>query len=354
MNDSGKCCVIRIGSRKSAGSRRSNWLSAWMPPVDAPIATISKSLPGAAAPGGVRGMITSSGATSRVSFSLSKSPKRPANAPASGLTNVSAAPSASACTVVTAPSSHAEETISTRAPWPAAIKSGSAVRPSLPGISTSSTITSTRCLARKANTVFTADTAPATTKRPAPSIARAMIARATTESSTIRTDGGASGLARSGCCLAIAPVPGKEPRSGHADDLELGFERLAVERLHENLVSAGFDRGADIGHAVLGRAEHHFGPAGERRVAERAQEIHPAHHRHVPVEQDDVGHRILAAVERLASVGGLAHLEIERFEDVAGDLPDHLGIVDNQARLHDPNTSLLWPRSSGLERNHER
>ena len=45
MNDCGRCWVIRIGVWKLAGSARSTWLSAWMPPVDAPIATRSKSSP---------------------------------------------------------------------------------------------------------------------------------------------------------------------------------------------------------------------------------------------------------------------------------------------------------------------
>ncbi len=41
MNDAGRCCVTRIGTEKSDGSPVSTWLSAWIPPVDAPIAIIS-------------------------------------------------------------------------------------------------------------------------------------------------------------------------------------------------------------------------------------------------------------------------------------------------------------------------
>ena len=38
--------------------------------------------------------------------------------------------------------------------------------------------------------------------------------------------------------------------------------------------------------------------------------------------------------QRLLTVAGLGHGEIERFEDVAGDLSDHLGIVDDKTGLH--------------------
>src|SRR5437763_1284525 len=55
---------------------------------------------------------------------------------------------------------------------------------------------------------------------------------------------------------APAPWPG---RSGDADELKLDMQRFAVERLHDVFVCACLERGADVRHVVLGRAENDLG-----------------------------------------------------------------------------------------------
>ena len=77
-----------------------------------------------------------------------------------------------------------------------------------------------------------------------------------------------------------------------------------------------------------------FGWSRVTALAEQLQELHPAHHRHVPVEQDDVGHPGFAAGQRFLAVAGLLDLELERFEDVPRDLADHLEVIDDQTALH--------------------
>ena len=52
-------------------------------------------------------------------------------------------------------------------------------------------------------------------------------------------------------------------------------------------------------------------------------------------------------VERLAAVLGLVDREVERFQDVTGDLADHLAVVDDQAAAH-------FIRSSGRRRHANR
>jgi hypothetical protein len=103
------------------------------------------------------------------------------------LTKVSAAPSASARSVAAAPSPADDETINTLASRPAAIRSGSAVRPSTPGISISSRMNSVVARPRNSSAALTDPTAPTTEKHSLASTIRAITARATTESSTINT-----------------------------------------------------------------------------------------------------------------------------------------------------------------------
>ena len=57
------------------------------------------------------------------------------------------------------------------------------------------------------------------------------------------------------------------------------------------------------GHVVLGGAEHHLRLVAAGRCA-TPQELEAVHHRHVPVEQDRVGHRLVAGLERLLAVFG--------------------------------------------------
>jgi hypothetical protein len=60
-----------------------------------------------------------------------------------------------------------------------------------------------------------------------------------------------------------------------------------------------------------GRAEHDLGLVGMSALAEEFQELHSAHDGHVPVEQDDIRHFCIAAIERLAAIAGLLDLELQ-------------------------------------------
>ena len=77
-------------------------------------------------------------------------------------------------------------------------------------------------------------------------------------------------------------------------------------------------------------------------LAKQPQELHAAHHRHIPVEQDDVGHLGFAARQGLLTVAGFLDLELECLEDVPRNLPDHLGIIDDQTTLHVLGFPLPW------------
>ena len=80
---------------------------------------------------------------SALSLASRTSEKRPLNRPVPGLGRVSAAPSASAATVSSAPSSASEDTIMTLAPPAASRIRGIELRPPRPGISRSSRTMST-------------------------------------------------------------------------------------------------------------------------------------------------------------------------------------------------------------------
>jgi hypothetical protein len=118
------------------------------------------------------------------------------------------------------------------------------------------------------------------------------------------------------------------------DELKLDVERLAIERLHHILIGAGFERRADVSHVVLSRAEDDFRLVAMATLAEQTKELHSTHHWHVPVQEHDVRHLLLAAGQRFLAVARFLDLELKRFENVAGDLPDHLGVIDDQTAFH--------------------
>ena len=201
----------------------------------------------------------------RRSRSASTSAKRPAKLPMPGLGRVSAAPSASARTVVSAPSSAIEETISTRAPLPGADDLGQRLE-----------------AARAGHLDVEQDDVDAGRSCSASSASPALPAVATISKSSMAGDhprqhrprhrrivddhqtrsGGSAGWSR--------PPPRKCRLAGSrdADDLQLGLERVAVERLHHIFVGAGVDRGADMGDVVLGGAEDDLGLERRNRPGE--------------------------------------------------------------------------------------
>ena len=190
MKVAGRCWVIRIGASKLRGNARNSWPSAWMPPVDAPIASRS-TLPNGFDGSGSTSIasLRSDISTSRVSRSIRVRENCPARLPATGFTIVSAAPSASAWMLAAWPSCADEETTMIRACPPASIRSGSAVSPSMPGMSISSSITSTLLFASQDSAVAASGNVAATSNRPDSPTIRSITARATELSSTINTRG---------------------------------------------------------------------------------------------------------------------------------------------------------------------
>src|SRR5688572_18076083 len=85
---------------------------------------------------------------------------------------------------------------------------------------------------------------------------------------------------------------------------------------------------------VLGGAEHDLGLAALGARTQSVDELDPAHHRHVPVEQDHVGHARPAVIERSPAVFGLFGAHAQGLDDVARDLSDHARIIDYQAGFH--------------------
>src|SRR5258708_17378095 len=87
-------------------------------------------------------------------------------------------------------------------------------------------------------------------------------------------------------------------------------------------------------HVIFGGAETHFGLIMVAALPKQPQKFHPAHYRHVPVEQDNVRHLGFAAGQGLLAVASLVDLEFEGLENVARDLADHLGVIDDQTAFH--------------------
>jgi hypothetical protein len=117
-----------------------------------------------------------------------------------------------------------------------------------------------------------------------------------------------------------------------------------VERLHHVFVGSGVDRLADVSDVVLGGAEDDLGRAPVGPPAQLGEELDPAHHRHVPVEQDHVGHGLVALGERFLAVRGLVHRKAERLDNVPRNLADHPRIIDDQAILHGPRSLVAGVR----------
>src|SRR3546814_15498549 len=81
-------------------------------------------------------------------------------------------------------------------------------------------------------------------------------------------------------------------------------------------------------------------------IVERAEKLHAAHHRHVPVKQDDVGTIDAAEGQRLLSIGRLLDGNGHAFKDMARDLANDFTVIDDQTRF--PQAINSDPRSHGL------
>jgi hypothetical protein len=69
-------------------------------------------------------------------------------------------------------------------------------------------------------------------------------------------------------------------------------------------------------------------------LAQLPQEIDPAHHRHVPIQQDRVRHRPPAGLQGFQPVAGLLDLEAQVFQNPARHFSDHAAVVNDQAAFH--------------------
>ena len=81
---------------------------------------------------------------------------------------------------------------------------------------------------------------------------------------------------------------------------------------------------------VLDSAEHHHGRASAGFGAQGAQQLQAVHPRHVPIQQDDFGHRGSAPGESLHAIRRLSDLEADILEDAARDLADHATVVNDE------------------------
>ena len=71
-----------------------------------------------------------------------------------------------------------------------------------------------------------------------------------------------------------------------SQDLQFVHECLSGERLHQVLVSAGFDRTHHAVAVALGRDHHDSAVVEAVVLAERAQQLEAVDVRHVPVDQE--------------------------------------------------------------------
>src|SRR5262245_4143833 len=205
---------------------------------------------------------------------------------------------------------------------------GSAVMPSVSGMSTSRRTTSGLVRSSCSTASRPLRIEPTTCSPSSASIQRVNRPRTTTASSTTMTRIGS--WPDSGCgvgeatAILIARLTDygtlhkryeRNIGSDQADFLKLGFDNLLVERFHDVLVRSGVQRARDMRHVVLGGAEHDLGPIAVGHPPQRAQEFVAVHLRHVPVEQDGIGHLAAAGLDRLLTVFRFDDFELETFEN---------------------------------------
>src|SRR5579883_40295 len=211
-----------------------------------------------------------------------------------------------------------------------------AERPSISGISISSTMTSTGWRARAAIACRPSATVTAISTSPAPSSVRAIKPRITAESSTIITrmgELGTGGLAGAVSVISLFPRGG-DPASEQTDLFELSLHDLHIEGIHNVLIRSLLERLHDVLDLAVGRAEDDLRMAAMRHRPNFLQAFDPGHPRHIPVQKDRIGHVRHAFVERLLAVLRFAACKFQIFHDLTRKPADDATVVDYKTRHH--------------------
>ena len=87
----------------------------------------------------------------------------------------------------------------------------------------------------------------------------------------------------------------------------------------------------DVLRRPLGGAEDHGRAVRRRDCAQGGDEIDPVHFGHLPVGQHEIGHRLLAARQRLFAVLRFDRTEAQAQRDLARHLAHHAAVIDHQA-----------------------
>src|SRR5271165_774088 len=190
---------------------------------------------------------------------------------------------------------------------------------------------------------------------------RLIMARTTTASSTTMTRSRSRSRteAKDGAVTAIvifrsSTRTGGSPRSDQSDFLELRFDNLLIEGLHDVFIGPRVERAGNVRDIILAGAEHHFRAIAVRQPAKRAQELVPVHLGHVPVEQHGVGHLTAAGFERLLAILGFRDFEFQTLENATRYFANHARIIDYQAVFHHILASChtqVSPRLPGITRH---
>lgn len=108
----------------------------------------------------------------------------------------------------------------------------------------------------------------------------------------------------------------------------------AIEGLHDVFIGPGSQGPANVPQIVFGRTANDLWPIAIFHRAQFFKEFKAAHGRHVPIEDDGIGHALLAQRISLIAVLGLHAIEPHITGDPHDDLADDMAIINNQTGFH--------------------
>ena len=97
----------------------------------------------------------------------------------------------------------------------------------------------------------------------------------------------------------------------------------------------------DVCRFTFGGAEHHHRAMCGRDLAQLGHEFWPAHHRHLPIGQHEVWHRLLAACEPFCAVFRFDHAIAQAVRDLCSNFADHSAIIDDKAGFLTRSAGLI-------------